>query len=369
MDKKIAIVYDRVNKWGGAESVLLALNKIFPEAPLYTSVYFPSGAAWAKVFPRVVPSYLNKLGFLRDKHEYMATLMPIAFESFNFDDYDLVISVTSEAAKGIIVKPHTRHICYCLTPTRYLWSHYEQYFESAGRLFSRPIVEYLRYWDKIASQRPDAMIGISRTVCERIKSYYGRDSVLIYPPVDTDKFQTAKNSKTNIINNLKLENKNYYLIVSRLVSYKKVDLAIEAFNELKYPLVIVGSGGYGDKLKRMAGKNIIFTGFMENGELIEIYKSAKAFIFPQEEDFGITAVEAQAAGLPVIAYKGGGALETVIEGKTGVFFDKQDAKSLISAIRRFEKKHFNKEMIIANARRFSSERFEKSFLEYVKELL
>ncbi len=159
---KVALVYDRVNKWGGAERVLLVLHELFPEAPLFTSLYQPENASWAKVFPKVIPSFLNKNPFWRDKHEYIAALMPIAFETFNFDEYDLVISVSSEAAKGIITKPSTLHICYCLTPTRYLWSMYDFYFRNpVFKVISKPFVSYLRHWDKIAAQRPDIMVSIS----------------------------------------------------------------------------------------------------------------------------------------------------------------------------------------------------------------
>src|ERR1035437_3756793 len=178
---KVALVYDRVNKWGGAERVLLALHKIFPEAPLFTSVYNAESAAWAKVFD-VRTSFLQNFPKAKTAHELYAVLMPLAFESFNFDNFDLVISVTSEAAKGIITKPSTLHICYCLTPTRYLWSGYNDYFKSSiFKLISKPLVSYLRFWDKIAAKRPDEYIAISIEVKNRIKKYYKRDSEVVYP--------------------------------------------------------------------------------------------------------------------------------------------------------------------------------------------
>src|SRR3990167_10742564 len=179
---KVAVVYDRVNKWGGAERVLLALHEMFPDAPLYTSVYDERNAPWAKVFPRVYTSFLQKFPFAKSNHEFLALLMPLAFELFNFDEYDLVISVTSEAAKGIITKPETLHICYMLTPTRYLWSHYDLYFKNPIlRFISKPAVNYLRNWDKIAAQRPDKIIAISTEVQRRIKKYYGRESDIVFP--------------------------------------------------------------------------------------------------------------------------------------------------------------------------------------------
>jgi len=228
---KVALVYDRVNKWGGAERVLLALHKIFPKAPLYTSVYDKKGAPWAGVFPKIYTSFLQNLPFARQNHEFFAVLMPWVFESFDFSDYDLVISVTSEAAKGIKTRGRTKHICYCLTPTRYLWSHYEHYFgDKVLRFVSAPFVKYLKSWDKKAAERPDIMVAISRTVSERIKRYYGRSSVIITPPASF------------VVRKMKKEKGKFFLLVSRLdFGYKKVDLAIKAFNKLDFPLVIIGS--------------------------------------------------------------------------------------------------------------------------------
>ena len=365
---KTAIVYDRVNKWGGAERGLLALHELFPEAPLYTSVYDPTKAPWAKVFPKVIPSFLQNIAFTHDKHELLAPLMPIAFETFDFSGYELVISVTSEAAKGIITKPPTLHVCYCLTPTRYLWSHYKEYFKGGTfKDITRPLVSYLRAWDKIAAQRPDEMIGISTAVQARIKKYYGRESELIYPPVEIKKFEEP---------NRKSEKKkfNYYLIVSRLVKYKKVNLVVETFNELGLPLIVVGTGSEESKLKSRSNKNITYKGLVSEEELISLYQGAKAFIFPQDEDFGITAVEAQSAGVPIIAYKSGGALDIIDDPSTssgrfatGVFFEKQTKESLINAIQRFEKKmSFDKRDLVKNASRFSKERFKGEFLDLIK---
>lgn len=362
---KVALVYDRVNKWGGAERVLLALHEIFPDAVLYTAVYDSDKAPWAKVFPKVTPSFLQKIPLMQDKHELLAPLMPLAFESFNFSEYDLVISVTSEAAKGIITRPPTKHVCYCLTPTRYLWSGYNDYFKD--RIFksvSYLAACYLRKWDKIAAQRPDKMIAISTEVQKRIKTYYERESQIVYPPVEVKKFE-ALNPKFETNHN----KGEYYLIVSRLVPYKKADLAVKAFNELGLPLVVVGTGSEEKKLRKIAKGNILFKGFVNEDELIAYYKNAKAFIHPQEEDFGISAVEAQAAGCPVVAYGAGGALDTVIDGKTGVFFDKQDVKSLISVIRRFEKIKFNKKNLVKDAQKFSKQRFKREFILLIDQFL
>lgn len=357
---KTALVYDRVNKWGGAERVLLALHEIFPDAPLYTAVYSPERARWARVFPKVIPSFLQKIPFAKDKHEFLGTFTPVAFESFDFGEFDLVVSVTSEAAKGIITKPGTLHICYCLTPTRYLWSGYDIYFSKGSplRTLARPVVGYLRQWDKIAAQRSDVMVGISNAVNKRIRKYYGRDSKVVYPPVELGLFSTSLPEQ-------KLREK-FFLVVSRLVVYKKVNLVIEAFNKLGLPLVVVGEGSEESKLKRMAKDNIKFVGELTDAKLADYYRRCTALIFPQEEDFGIVAVEAQASGAPVIAYKAGGALDTVIDGKTGIFFKRQTVNDLTAAIKEFRKTKFNDKDLRENAKRFSKEKFKAEFLKLVK---
>ncbi len=368
--KKVALVYDRVNKWGGAERVLLALHQIFPDAPLYTSVYHPKKAEWAKVFD-VRTSFLQKFPLAKSHHELYAALMPLAFESFDFDEFDLVISVTSEAAKGIITKPETLHIYYCLTPTRYLWSGYEDYFKNPILKFlSYPIVAYLRTWDKISAQRPDKIIAISKEVKTRIKKYYNRDSEIIYPPIEiaTSDWQlaTGKNVKKNkeLIAN-QLAASGYFLVVSRLVPYKKIDLAVKVFNKLNLPLKIVGKGSEENKLRDMANENIEFLGHLTDKELVKYYKGCQALIFPGKEDFGLTILEAQSFGKPVIAFAGGGALETITEGKTGIFFDSQSQKSLEEAIRKFMKKKFNPSDSIENARKFGFEEFKNKLLSNI----
>jgi glycosyltransferase involved in cell wall biosynthesis len=356
---KVAIVYDRVNKWGGAERVLLALHEIFPKAPLYTSVYDAKRAPWAKVFPGVVTSFLQKIPFAKSNHEFLGTLMPLAFESFDFSEFDLVISVTSEAAKGIITGPKTIHICYCLTPTRYLWSAHKFYFNSPPSKFgfipffkylSIPLIKYLKKWDVGVSKRPDRFIAISTEVKERIRIYYKRDSEIIFPPVDIPP------SRAKLVKNRKKG--NYYLIVNRLIPYKRVDLAISVFNKLKYPLYIVGSGSEEIKLKKMAFDNIKFLGQVNETKLADLYLRAKALVMPQEEDFGIVAVEAQSYGVPVIAFKKGGVRDTVIDGKTGILFEDQTVKSLMQAVKKFDKMRFSERILKANAKRFSFKVFK-----------
>lgn len=354
-------MYDRVNKWGGAERFLLALHQIFPKAPLYTSVYSPQKAEWAKVFPKVIPSFLQKFPFASDHHEIYAPLMPIAFESFNFSGFDLVISVTSESAKGIITPPGTKHICIMLTPTRYLWSGYEEYFKNdLLRILSYPIVLYLKYWDKKAASRPDKIIAISKEVQKRIKKYYGKKSEVIYPPMFlTPKGKTIKGDK-----NIKIPSKSdYFLIVSRLVPYKRVDLAISAFNNLGLPLKIIGKGSEYWKLKMMAKDNIEFLGTLTDEELVKYYRKSIALVFPGKEDFGLTILEAQSLGKPVIAFAAGGSKETVVDRKTGIFFYPQNSKKLEEAVRIFQRRKFNPENARKQASKFSFGNFKKEFLK------
>ncbi|MFH1971361.1 MAG: glycosyltransferase, partial [Patescibacteria group bacterium] len=322
---KIALVYDRINKWGGAEQILLTLHEVFPNATLYTSVLDFKNASWAKVFKNIKTSFLQKISWARSRHEYLGTFMPMVFESFDFSGFDLVISVTSEAAKGILVKPPTKHISIILTPTRYLWSGYNIYFRNPIlRFVSYPFVNYLKKWDIIASKRPDKLVAISKEVQKRISKFYKRESEVIFPPVDLSMLALLKKQNIN--------KKDYYLLVSRLVPYKKVDIAIKAFNRLEKKLIVVGGGTLERKLKKISKKNIEFLGIVNLETLAKLYQEAKALIMPQEEDFGIVSIESQFFNTPVIAYSKGGSLDTVINKKTGIFFQKQTVDSLMSAV-------------------------------------
>ncbi len=356
---KVALAYDRVNKWGGAERVLLALHELFPQAPLFTSVYNPERAQWANVF-KVIPSFLQSFPSAKSAHELYATLMPLAFESFRFDSYDVVISVTSEAAKGIITLPGTKHICYCLTPTRYLWSGYDDYFKNGlFKSLSQPALSYLRRWEKVAAKRPDMYVAISQEVRKRIKMYYDQDAEVIYPPVDLP----------GVTNQTRGSRGAYYLVVSRLVTYKRIELAIKACNRLKEPLVIVGEGHDKNRLQSIAGPTITFRSNLTDQELVEYYKGCKALVFPGVEDFGIAVVEAQRFGKPVIAYKGGGALETVIDGKTGMFFTPQTESALVRALQTFSGKKIDAQACKRQADMFTKEKFKKQFLTIMEKIL
>jgi glycosyltransferase involved in cell wall biosynthesis len=391
---KVALVYDRVNKWGGAERVLLALHELFPQAPLYTSVYDAKKAPWAKVF-QIKTSFLQNIPGAKKNHELLAPLMPFAFERFNFDKYDLVISVTSEAAKGIITHSGTMHICYCLTPTRYLWSGFTEYFKNKSlSILLRPVINALRKWDLVASTRPDVFIAISKEVQGRIKKYYGRESELVYPPatlslarragppVALGEREKGKGESNLSASPFTLHSSPYFLVVSRLskfTRYKRVDLAIEACNELQLPLKIIGEGNLRKELEKEAGPTIEFIGKVSDRELVDYYKNCKALIFPGREDLGLVMIEAQMQGKPVIAFKAGGALELVTDpsasshsagsgqagSATGLFFDRQTKESLGGVLKKFESIKFNEKTIIKNAKQYDFENFKKNFLSVV----
>lgn len=354
---KVALVYDRVNKWGGAERILLALKKIFPNADLFTSVYSKKNAPWASVF-KIETTFLEHLPLSSSYHEFYATLMPIAFESFNFDKYDLVISLTSESAKGVLTKPGTLHICICLTPIRYLWSGYEDYFKNLFlKTISKPVVSYLRFWDKIAAQRPDSFIAISKEVQLRIKKYYNRDSTLIYPPI-TLKNLISKNTKGD-----------YFLVVSRLVPYKRIDLAIKACKDLNLPLKIIGKGSEEGYLKDISSDNIEFLGEVSDKELAAYYQNCKALIFPGREDFGLVMAEALSFGKPVIAFGKGSATEIIKEGITGEFFREPTVESLVGVLINFSVSRYNNRTCQSEASRFSFERFERNLNSFLNRKL
>ncbi len=371
---KVALVYDRINKWGGAERVLLALHEMFPHAPIYTSVYNPTSAPWAKVFHKIIRSFLQWFPKASSSHEAYAAFMPLAFEGFTFDEYDLVISVTSEAAKGIITKPQTAHICYCLTPTRYLWSGYDEYFKNFLLQFgASPLISYLRQWDKIASNRPDKFIAISSEVQKRIQKYYGKESTIVYPPVRLQssgyRVKGTGYRKNQIFwpKPYTLYPVPYFLVVSRLVPYKRIDLAVQACNDLHLQLKIIGTGSKERYLKQLAGSTIEFLGNLTDAELVGYYEQCTALIFPGKEDFGITIVEAQQFGKPVIAYKGGGALETIIDGKTGILFAPQSRQALKQVLKTFQSSHFDPNACRRQAEKFSFEQFKKNLFKAIKQ--
>ena len=351
--------------------MLLALHEIWPKAPLYTAVYDHGLAKWASVF-QVNTSFLQFFPFAKRHHELYPWLTPAAFESFNFDQYDIVISITSAEAKFVLTKPHTLHICYCLTPTRYLWSAYKQYQDSPGMgvfnplfsFFQKRLTPFLREWDIISANRPDYYLAISNTVAERIKKLYHRQvERVIYPPVNTDIFTVGGLQRKN------KHKEDYYLVVSRLVSYKKIDIIIQAFNKLGWRLNIIGDGTQRQELEKSANSNITFLGGnLTDKDLLGYYQNCRALLYAAEEDFGLSAVEAQACGRPVIAYRRGGLTEVVQEGRTGMFFQNQTKEDLIHVLSVFTERNFSPYECRSNAVRFSQEKFTKTFKQTVESL-
>lgn len=350
---KVALVYDRVNKIGGAERVLSDLHRLYPDAPLYTLVHNPNTAPWSKNF-KVIPTFFNKVKFFRNHHELLAPFAALAFETFDFREFDLVISVTSAEAKSVITRPETLHVCYCLTPTRYLWSGEWEYRKAFPiKSFFDLYIKSAKISDLIFANRPDAYFSISQEVQKRVATYYQKKSDVIYPAIDYDFFSTPHQHKKQ----------DYYLVVNRLVPYKKTDIVIEAFNQLNRPLKIVGTGSEEMKLKKMAADNIDFLGNVDDIKLRQLYAKARAIICPQDEDFGLTPLEAAAAGTPTLAYKSGGYLETVIDNDTGLFFESQTRDAIVSVINRFEAGHH--QVSVKHCREqaalFGKDRFTKAF--------
>jgi len=337
--------------------VLQVLCSLFPNAPIYTLFY--DAAATGGVFEgRVIKtSFLENAPFIKKYHRIFPLFMPLAVEQFDFSDYDIVLSISSSFAKGVITKPQTRHISYCLTPPRFLWDDSHKFMEefnypSLIKKLLPPFITYLRMWDREAAMRVDDFWTVSNFVKTRIKKYYLRDSEVIYCPVNTDKFSVSD------------EVSDYFFMVGRLVSYKRFDLAVKVFNTLGWPLKIAGIGPEMGRLKKMtAGPNIEFLGQVSDEKLAELYSHSQAIIFPQEEDFGIVPLEAMASGRPVIAHRSGGAIETVLEGETGLFFDEQTEESLEEALLRFKEKKFAPEKCRAQAEKFGIEVFKDKVLK------
>jgi len=357
----VALVHDWLNQIGGAEGVLEALVEMYPAAPIYTSMYWPQAMPQAYRSWDIRTSFMDRLPLAKRYHQSFLPLYPLAFESFDLTGYDLIISNKSAFCHGVIAPPEALHICYCLTPTRFLWN-YHHYVRREGvgrlvRLLLPPLLNYLRLWDRAAADRVDHFVAISQTVRRRIAKYYRREATVIYPPVDTGKYTPADSHD------------DYFLVVSRLIPYKRIDLAVRAFNELGLPLVIVGDGRDRKNLEGLAKPNIRFLGRVPEDELKELFSRCRAFIFPGLEDFGIAPVEAQAAGRPVIAYAGGGALETVVEGVTGTFFHQQTPEALIEAIQKFDDQAYDPAAIRRHARRFDREVFKRRLREFVEEKL
>ncbi len=360
---RVALVHDYLNQYGGGERVLEVLMEMFPAAPVYTILHDGKKTA-AKFAARVAGTSFLNFQFVKDHHRLFIPLMPKAAESlFLGDQYDLIISDTAGYAKGITYNPETtKHISYIHTPLRYAWEAKDYFSNKIFTAAFSDLFNYLKNWDYQAAQRPDLLIANSAFIAGKIKKYYGREAKLAYPPVDISRFYREVKSS-------KLKAPSYYLAAGRFMRYKRFDLIIDAFANLGYWLKIVGSGPEKESLamriNELGAANIELLPLVGDDELCKLYNGAKAFIFPQVEDFGLVAAEAQACGTPVIAYAAGGALEIVEDGETGILFKEQTPNSLIEAVQRFEKTKFSRVKISQSAKRFSKENFQKKIFNAV----
>ncbi len=364
---KICFVHDWLTTFGGAEQVLKALLEIWPQTPVYTLVYNEKGNCKDIIHStEVTGSFINKLPFAKRKHRAYLPLMPVAIEQFDLSAYDVIISDSHAVAKGVLTGPDQLHINYNLTPIRYAWDMHHAYLQQANLdkglkgFVAKSLLHYIRMWDLRTVPSVDYFVAISDFIARRVWKFYKREANVIYPPVDTDRLT------------LHTEKSDYYLALSRLVPYKKTDLIVQAFTQMPdKKLVVIGDGPQMKELKKMATGNIELLGFQSDSVVEDHLKHAKALIYAAEEDFGIVPVEAQACGTPVIAYGKGGALETVVPGETGFFFNRQEPDALIQAVKDFESHPaLAPEKIHLNAERFSKRRFKiemQSFVETVYE--
>lgn len=326
---KVALVHDWLVGQGGGERVLRDLHRMFPEAPIYTLVYDRDKAPKWLEGCDVRTTYIQKWPGGKSHHKYLLYFMPKAWEALDLSEYDLVVSTCSSCCKGVITRPDAEHICYSFSPTRYVWDLYHEYMNAAGglkRLMMPSMIHKVRLWDFQAAQRVDHFVADSNFVGKRIEKFYRREFKTIYPGAHINEYPIVD------------EPDDYYLIVSRFIHYKRVDIAVEACNMLGKKLIVIGSGGEEEqRLRSMAGPTIEFKGRVSDEEMERYYSRAKAFLFPGIEDYGLTPIEAMSAGVPVLAYGKGGALETVSDGNTGLYFHEQNARGLADCIERFER--------------------------------
>ncbi|MCA9883798.1 MAG: glycosyltransferase [Anaerolineae bacterium] len=357
---KLALVHDWLNQVGGAEDVLATLVEMYPQSPIYTGLYAP------EVMPDfyrdwdIHTLWIDKLPGIHNHHQPYLPVYPPAWGGLKLEGYDVILSNKSGFCHGLQFDPQQSvHVCYCLAPTRYVWQ-LDAYIAREGlgkpaEMVLRPLVNWLKRWDYDAAQRVTHFIAISTEIQERIKSYYDRESVIIYPPVETDRFQPVAPEEVE----------DYFLIVSRLIPYKRIDLAVQAATRLNVPLKIGGKGRDMERLRAMAGPSVEFLGFVPDDELPTLMAKAKAFIFPGLEDFGITPVQAEAAGRPVIAYGAGGALDTVIPGMTGEHFAELTVDSLAEVMANFDASHYDPQTIRQHALKFDVGVFDAQIRAFV----
>ena len=371
---RVALVHDWLITFGGADRVLLALHDVFPQAPVYVALHALDRLPEQFRQLDVRGSWLQRLPGATRRHRWMVPLMPFAFAQVDLRGFDLILSSSHACAKGVPIPRGAIHICYCHTPMRYAWDLASEYVAATPAVM-RPMVRaaltWLRHWDQVTAQRVDYFIANSHFVAGRIRRHYGREATVIYPPVDTEFFAPAEGKarlagRSSSPTSRKGPNEqDFYLCVSRLVGYKRVQVAVEAFNELGRPLVVVGDGPERRRLEVVARGNVRVVGEVSDTVLRGYYRQCRALVFPGEEDFGMVPVEAQACGCPVIAYGGGGVLESVVDGVTGIFFKEQTPEALAAAVRRADDVRWNSTTIRGHAQRFSRERFAKEITNFI----
>ncbi|MEI6587812.1 MAG: glycosyltransferase [Candidatus Moraniibacteriota bacterium] len=359
---RIALAHDYLVQCGGAEKVLECFCELFPYAPIYTIVYDEKLMHGMFKGKNIKTSYLQKIPFAPTRHRIFPPLMPMAIEQFDFSQYDIVLSDSSAYAKGIITGPETLHICYMHTPMRYAWDDCHKYttdfyFPTFIKKMVPFFMNYIRVWDRFSADRPNKIIANSNFIARRIVKYYKRDSLVINPPITLSNFYISDKTE------------GYFLMVGRFMAYKRFDIAIEAFNKLKLPLKILGRGPELKRLKKIAGPNIEFLGRVSDKELSRCFSRCRAFIFPQEDDFGIVAIEAMASGRPLIAYRGGDIPEHIEEGKTGIFFENQTPQDIIEAVERFRDNDYDPNYIREKVSKFDKKFFKEKIKKYINQEL
>ena len=359
---RVAIIHYWLVGMRGGEKVIEALCEMYPQADIFTHIYVPEMVSDRIRQHRIIPTFINSLPRASKMYKTYLPLMPLALEQLDLRGYDLIISSESGPSKGIIAPSEALHVCYCHTPMRYIWNMYHDYRNSAGRvaqLMMPPLTHYLRMWDVTSAARVDSFVANSATVARRIHRYYGAPSIVIHPPVDTGAFSIAASS----------ELADYYLMAGELVSYKRPDLAVLAFNEMKLKLVVIGGGEMLDEIRNLAGPTVTVLGSQPFDVLKQHYARCRALIFPGEEDFGMVPVEAMASGRPVVAFGRGGATETVATGVSGVFFAEQSVEAISSAVRSLADIEIDPEKIAAHANQFGREQFFQKMRAHINGLL
>lgn len=382
---KIALVHDYLVQYGGAERVLECFTELFPYAPIHTLVYNKELMHGVFEGKNIRTSFIQKFPFAKVRHRIFPQFMPMAIEQFDFSDYDIVLSDSSSYAKGIITGPETLHICYMHTPMRYAWDDCHKYvsdfnFPRLIKKFIPFVMNYIRIWDRVSADRVDRLIANSNFVAKRIKKYYKRDCIVIHPPVNVDDFYVSHergdpprlgvnaNRPASTANRGERE-AGYFLMVGRLLAYKRHDIAIEAFNKLGLPLKIIGRGPELKKLQKIAGPTIEFLGRVPDEKIADYYAKCRAFIFPQEEDFGIVAIEAMASGRPIIAYRAGDIAENMDEDKVGIFFDAQTPEDIAGAVEKFRDLDYDPDYIRGKSKKFDKVIFKARIKDYVEKEL